>query len=148
MPGRQEDPHGYIILTGHTYLGSNHELVAGGTHGGLKEDVGDEEGNIGIGRSIGDGGGNVSGELDGLISGLRVELPVAGDEGLAGVELGGRSASEGGGGEGGGGSSEEGGNGELHDGDQSWWNREKSGRSDGEQTPPQRLLFIGFHKLI
>ena len=106
-----------------TYLSSNHEFVAGSTHGGLEEDVRDEEGNVGLGRSIGDGGGNVPSELDGLISGLGVQLPVTADEGLASVKLGGRSASEGGGGEGGGRSGEEGGNGELHGGIyESWWN--------------------------
>ena len=99
-----------------TYLSSNHELVAGSTHGSLEEDVRDEEGNVGLGRSIGNGGGNVPSERDGLISGLGVQLPVTADEGLAGVKLGGQSASEGGGGEGGGRSGEEGGDGELHGG--------------------------------
>ena len=129
-----------------TYLSSNHELVAGSTHGGLEEDVRDEEGNVGLGRSIGNGGGNVPSELDGLISGLGGQLPVTADEGLASVKLGGRSASEGGGGEGGGRSGEEGGNGELHGGIyESWWNREKSEWNSHRkrkarhfcETPPQ-----------
>jgi len=98
------------------YLCTNHQLSIASLHGGFNEDVGDEERNFCIGRVGCDGSGNVGRQLDRLVSRLRVELPVAGDDGRAGhLELGGRPGdAKRGRGEGSGRADENGGNGELH----------------------------------
>lgn len=66
-----------------TYLGADIDLAVDRVHGGLNENVGNKESNVGLGGGICDGCSNVLGERGGLLLALGVQLPVSTDERLA-----------------------------------------------------------------